>query len=95
MPRFVVSLPLCCCVLCGIAGMGPAALAANSDLSRCLDAATILGAGGDVSNPELKAAQSACARLKQSSPDRETLKRIDKAAETIDEEVQRRQAASR
>ncbi len=93
MPRFVLSLLLC--VLCGAAGIGASALAANSELSRCLDAATILGAGGDVSNQELKAAQSACARLKQSSPDRRTLARIDRAAETIDEEVQRRQAASR
>lgn len=91
MLRLCLSLLLCCCVLSGPAGLGASALAANSELSRCLDAATILGAGGDVSDQALKAAQSACASLKQSSPDRNTRARIDRAAETIDDEVQRRQ----
>jgi hypothetical protein len=90
MRRFGLSLLLVSCLLCGAQGTGTGALAANSDLSRCIDPATVLSAGGDVSYQELKAAQSACARLKQSSPDRKTLLRIDHAAETIDEEVQRR-----
>ena len=90
MPRLGLSLLLVSCVLCGAHGMGTGALAANSELSRCIDTSTILAAGGEVSNQDLKAAQSACARLKQSSPDRKTLLRIDHAAETIDDEVQRR-----
>src|SRR5262245_20190720 len=51
------------------------ALAANSELTRCLDASTIIGAGGDVSDQELRAAQNACAQLKQLSTDRDTLAR--------------------
>ena len=78
------------CLLCGAHVLGASALAANSDLSRCIDTSTILAAGGEVSNQDLKAAQSACARLKKSSPDSKTLARIDHAAETIGEEAQRR-----
>ncbi len=91
MPRLGLSLlVLVSGLLCGAHGMGTSALAANADLSRCIDTSTILAAGGDVSNQDLKAAQSACTRLKQASPDSKTLARIDHAAETIDEEVQRR-----
>ncbi len=90
MPRLGLSLLLVSCVLCGAHSAGTDALAANSDLSHCIDPATVLSAGGDVSNQELKAAQSACARLKQSSPDRKTMLRIDHATETLDEEVRRR-----
>lgn len=63
--------------------------------ARCLDALTIIGAGGDVSDQELKAAQSACAQLKQSSTDRDTLARVKAAAENIDEEVARRAGGGR
>src|SRR5262245_3371361 len=66
------------------------ALAANSELTRCLDASTIIGAGGDVSDQELRAAQNACAQLKQLSTDRDTLARVKAAAENIDDEVARR-----
>ncbi len=95
MPRFVLAFVLCCCVSQGATVIGPSALAASNELSLCLDASTTLGAGGDVSDQELTAAQSACTRLKQSSPDQKTLARVNAAAETIAEEVQRRQASGR
>ncbi len=95
MPRFALALVLCASVPHGVAAIGASALAQNSELSRCLDPATILGAGGDVSDKELAAAQSACAQLKQSSTDRETLARINGAAGTIAKEMQRRQASAR
>jgi hypothetical protein len=80
-------------VLAGI--LTTSALAANSELTRCLGASTISGAGGDVSDQELKAAQSACAQLKQSSTDHDTLARVKAAAENIDEEVARRAGGGR
>jgi hypothetical protein len=75
--------------------LATSALAANSQLTRCLDAWTIIGAGGDISDQALKAAQSACAELKQSSTDKDTLARVNAAAENIDEEVKRRAAGGR
>lgn len=95
MPRLVLALVLFACVSHGAAFFGASALAAANQLSGCTDAATILGAGGDVSDQELKAAQNACTRLKQSSQDRDTLARAKAAAETIDEEVARRGGAGR
>ena len=38
---------------------------AGSNLSRCLDPATTLDAGGDVSDKELTTARQACAHLRQ------------------------------
>ncbi len=90
MPRLVVVVALFACATHSGVIIGGSALAAAGELSRCLDASTILGAGGDVSDQELKAAQAACARLKQSPPDRDTLARVKAAAENIDEEVARR-----
>jgi hypothetical protein len=88
MPRVVVAFAL--------AGLfATSTLAQNGELARCLDAWTIIGAGGDVSDQELKAAQSACAQLKQSSTDKQTLARVNAAAENIDEEVKRRAAGGR
>jgi len=95
MPRFALALVLCASLLNGTAVIGASALAQNTGLSRCLDPATVLGAGGDVSDKELAAAQSACAQLRQSSTDRETLARINGAAGTIAKEMQRRQASAR
>ncbi|MGD9500889.1 MAG: hypothetical protein AB7V40_00190 [Methyloceanibacter sp.] len=92
MPRSVLALLLVACASAPIAGT--AAHAAASQLSRCLDASTVLGAGGDVSDQELKAAQNACAELKQSSPDRDTLARVNAAAENIAAEAKRRGAAA-
>jgi hypothetical protein len=71
------------------------AFAANSELTRCLDASTTIGAGGDISDQALKAAQSACAELKRSSTDKDTLARVNAAAESIDEEAKRRGSAGR
>jgi hypothetical protein len=88
MPRVVVAF-----VLAGT--FATSALAANSELARCLDAWTIIGAGGDISDQALKEAQSACAELKQSSTDKDTLARVNAAAENIDEEVKRRAAGGR
>ena len=95
MPRLVLRLVMFACMHHGAAIIGGNALAAGTELSSCLDAATILGAGGDVSDQELTAAQGACTRLKQSSTDRDTLARVKAAAETIDEEVQRRGGSAR
>ena len=89
MLRVVVAL-----VLAGILTTSALA-AANSELTRCLDAWTTIGAGGDISDQALKAAQSACAELKQSSTDKDTLARVNAAAESIDEEAKRRGSAGR
>jgi hypothetical protein len=91
MPRLLVVLALCGALNIG----GASAKAAANDLSVCLDASTILQAGGDVGDKELTAAQSACAHLRQTSQDSKTLARVNAAAETIAEEVQRRQASRR
>jgi hypothetical protein len=66
--------------------------AAVSDLSHCLDPATKLDAGGDVSDKELTAARQACAQLKQSGLDESSRIRVDHAASTISDEQQHRQA---
>ena len=95
MPRFVLAFVFLACASHGAATIGASARAATSELMRCLDASTILGAGGDVSDQEFKAAQSACAQLKQSSTDKETLARVKAAAENIDDEVKRRGGAVR
>jgi len=88
-----VVFALVCSVLCSTTIMGVSALAANAELSRCLDPATTLEAGGNVNDKELKAAQSACAQLKQSSLDYGASVKVKAAAETIDEEMKRRGAA--
>jgi hypothetical protein len=67
------------------------AIAVN-DLSHCLDPATKLDAGGDVSDKELAAAGQACAHLQQSESDEGARRRIDHAASTIKDEQQHRQA---
>jgi hypothetical protein len=95
MPRFALALVLCASVPYGAAVIGAGAQAQDSELSRCLDASTILGAGGDVSDQELAAAQSACMGLKQSPPDEKTLARVNAALDTIAREMQRRQASAR
>ena len=83
MPRFALALVFVSCVACGAAMTGAGAQAQDATLSRCLDASTILGAGGDVSDQELTAAQSACNGLKQSSADKHVVARINAALETI------------
>ena len=93
--RFVVALVLVSCLAYGAGTIGTGVLAANSALSRCLDASTILGAGGDVSDQDLTAAHGACMGLKQSPPDKNTLARVNAALDTIVREMKRRQASGR
>ena len=68
---------------------------AGADLSHCLDPATKLDAGGDVSDNELSAARQACAQLQQSNLDSATRLRVDHAASTLTDERQHRQASHR
>lgn len=90
MTRSVLALALCCLALQG----APAAAApAGDELSRCLDPSTTLNAGGDVSDKELTAAESACAQLKQSIKDSKILARVNAAAETLATEAKHRQAS--
>ena len=64
---------------------------AGSNLSRCLDPATTLDAGGDVSDKELTTARQACAHLRQQSGlDAGTRLRVDRAASTLRDEQQHR-----
>ena len=67
----------------------------GADLSHCLDPATKLDAGGDVSDNELSAARQACAQLQQSNLDSATRLRVDHAASTLTDEQQHRQASHR
>jgi len=82
MLRFGLALFLCCAAL--------QAQAAGSDLGACLDPSTTLLAGGDVSDKELAAGQSACAHLKQTTQDDKLLLRINAASSTLATEAQRR-----
>jgi hypothetical protein len=95
MPRVVLAFILFACASHGAVAIDANAGTPTSELSRCLDASTIVGAGGDVSDQELKAAQTACAQLKQSSTDKDTLARVKAAAENIDDELKRRGAKVR
>jgi hypothetical protein len=90
MPRFALALALSWIALQASAAAGQSVGTAANDLSGCLDASTTLLAGGDVGDRELVAAQQTCARLKKASSDSHTIARIDAAAETIAEEIQRR-----
>ncbi len=82
MLRFGLALLLCCAAL--------HAQAAGNGLAGCVDASTVLLAGGDVSDKELAAAQSACAQLKQTTQDDKLLLRINAATATLAAEAQRR-----
>jgi hypothetical protein len=82
MLRFGLALFLCCAAL--------HAQAAGNDLGACLDPSTTLLAGGDVSDKELAAGQSACAHLKQTTQDDKLLLRINAASSTLATEAQRR-----
>ena len=91
MTRSVLALALCCLALQGAAAAAPA----GDELSRCLDPSTTLNAGGDVSDKELTAAESACAQLQQSIKDSKILARVNAAAETLATEAKHRQASGR
>ena len=82
MLRFGLALFLCCTAL--------EAQAAGNELSTCLDPSTTLLAGGDVSDKELAAGQSACEHVKQTTQDEKVLMRINASASTLASEAQRR-----
>jgi hypothetical protein len=93
MPRVVLVLTLCSLALYGSTAARAAAKAAESgELSRCLDASTKLEAGGDVSDKELAEAQQACASVKQSTKDTETIARVTAAASNLTAEAGRRKS---
>ncbi len=73
----------------GLLAACPYALAAGSDLSRCLDANTVLEAGGTVPQKELMAARQACLRAQQTSLGSLDRKKVEAALVTIGEEQQR------
>ena len=75
MLRFGLTLFLCCAAL--------HAQAAGNDLGACLDPSTTLLAGGEVSDKELAAGQSACAHLKQTTQDDKLLLRITAASSRL------------
>ena len=75
--------------------LAQAASAQAADLGACLDPATVIGAGGDVSDKELAAAQGACAQLKQTTQDQKVLMRINAAAATLAAEAKRRGKVNR
>jgi hypothetical protein len=72
-----------------------AAQAADTDLSLCLNAATTLEAGGDVSDKDLAAAQHACERARQTTSDESVRRHVAAAYVTVDDETRKRQAAHR
>jgi hypothetical protein len=73
----------------GVLAACPHARAAGSDLSRCLDANTVLEAGGTVPEKELMAARQACLRAQQASLGSLDRKKVEAALATIGEEQQR------
>jgi hypothetical protein len=72
--------------------LGAPTSAAGSDVSVCLDAATKLEAGGDVTGNELTAAEHACAHAEQTPADQSTRRKVDAAVVTVADEL-RKQAA--
>jgi hypothetical protein len=92
MPRLILTLTLCCLALCGPTAAQAGAKAEGGEMSRCLDTSTKLEAGGDVSSKELAEAQAACAGVKQSSKDAETIARVTAAASNLAAEAGRRTA---
>ena len=90
MLRFSLALVLGCAALHAVATADASAQAAGNELAACLDPSTTLLAGGDVSDKQLATAQSACARMKQTTQDEKLLMRINAAASTLATEAKRR-----
>lgn len=80
-------------LILGLLAACPHALAAESDLSRCVDTFTVLEAGGSVSEKDLMAARQACLRSQQSSLDSLARKKVEAALATISDEQQRHKAS--
>jgi hypothetical protein len=76
-----------------LSSLASGAAVAEPDLSHCLDPATKLDAGGDVSDKELAAARQACAQLQKLNLDADSKRRVDHAASDLSDEQQHRQAA--
>ena len=76
-----------------LSSLASGAAVAGLDLSHCLDPATKLDAGGDVSDKELAAARQACAQLQKLNLDADSKRRVDHAASDLSDEQQHRQAA--
>jgi hypothetical protein len=69
------------------------ARAADKDLAQCLDVATTLEAGGDVTDKALTAAHQACEHAKQTVSDASSRTKLNAAYATVDDETRKRQAA--
>jgi hypothetical protein len=69
------------------------ARAADKDLAQCLDVATTLEAGGDVTDKALAAAHQACEHAKQTVSDASSQIKVNAAYATVDEESRKRQVA--
>ena len=89
----VMHLKRCLALALLLFSLGHQGAVAGSNLSRCLDPATTLDAGGDVSDKELTTARQACAQLRQSGLDAGTRLRVDHAASTLGDEQEHRQAS--
>ena len=70
------------------------ARAADADLSLCLNVATTLEAGGDVSDKDLAAAHHACEHARQTASDESVRPKVAAAYITVDDETRKRQAHS-
>ena len=92
MPRVILVLTLCSLALYGPTAARAGAKAEGAEMSRCLDTSTKLEAGGDVSDKELAEAQQACASVKQSTKDSETIARVTAAASNLTAEAGRRKS---
>ena len=69
---------------------GTMAAAADHDLKLCLDIATKLEAGGDVSDKDLSAAHQACQLAEQIPQSRDVGPKLDAASSTVNDESARR-----
>jgi hypothetical protein len=69
------------------------ARAGDKDLAQCLDVATTLEAGGDVTDKALTAAHQACEHAKQKLSDASSLTKVNAAYATVDDETRKRQIA--
>ncbi len=69
------------------------ARAADKDLAQCLDVATTLEAGGDVTDKALTAAHQACEHAKQTVNDASSRTKVNAAYATVDDETRKRQVA--
>jgi hypothetical protein len=84
----VIFFTMCLALLAGSETM-----AANNDISVCLNMAAKLEAGGHVSDDNLIAAHLACERAKEGASDGVTRMKLALASGAIDDEHRRRAAS--